>query len=106
MDNTNNTIIPETMVALPDEAFEIINDYNKACTAVKEAEKQKEEAKAKLVKLLGSAQIGIYADIKVSYVPRVRESVDTKAFKEQLPDIYKQYVKSTQFMQINITHVK
>ena len=104
MEQTENAV--DTMCALPDEAFELINEYNLACTAAKEAEARKEAAKAELAAMLGSNQIGIYADLKVSYVPQTKVTVDGKKLEKDYPEIYKKYLKSTEFMSFRISHIK
>ena len=92
----------ETMIGLPDESWAIINEYNLACTAIKEAEKRKEDAKLQLIALLGTAQIGICNDLKVTYSPQKRESVDSKLLQQQYPAAYLECLKTTEFMKMTI----
>jgi predicted phage-related endonuclease len=97
----------ETMIALPEEeAFLIINEYNLACTAIKDAEKRKEVAKEELIGLMGKSQIGICADIKVTYKPSCKITLDAKMIEQYHPEIYKQYSKQSDFFTLRIGKIK
>jgi predicted phage-related endonuclease len=96
----------ENIIALPDEAYEVINDYNLACTAEKEAKKAKDQAKFKLLEYMGTSQIGIYDTIKVSHTEQKKETLDAKAIKIDHPEIYEKYVTRTVFGVMRVSQIK
>ena len=94
------------MKQLPDEAFALINEYHLACSEIKRAEERKEEFKNKIIALIGDDDIGICYDLKVTYQPSIRETIDKELLSKKYPLAYNECRKQTQFMSIRINHVK
>ena len=55
----------------------------------------KDEAANQLKAMLGENETGIINDITVSWKNVTTNRLDTKAFKEEVPEIYEHYVKPT-----------
>ena len=75
------------------DADELIAAYQDAADREKRAREDKTAASAKLIELIGDAK-GIETDVaRVTWVRSERESLDTKALKEALPDVYARFAK-------------
>lgn len=75
------------------EADELIAAYQDAAYREKQARADKTAAGARLTKLIGEAK-GIETDVaRVTWARSERETFDTKALKEALPDVYARYAK-------------
>jgi predicted phage-related endonuclease len=84
------------------EAWNLINEYNRLCNVIKHAEREKEIVKEHLVAMLKDKQYGYCGEICVSNVPQKRITVNSKALAEDLPEVYRQYSKETNFFRFSV----
>jgi len=96
----------DNIVSLPEENFELINEYNLLTEQEKKAKQRKEEIKFQLMDLMGNSRVGICCNSKLSLTPQVRETIETKALKIAHPEIYNQFVKRTETLVFRITNIK
>lgn len=93
--NTNN-------IVLPDEAIDIIDQYN----SYKEQEKYfsvlKDEAANKLKNMLGDNEIGKIDNFTVSWKNVLTERLDTKKLKAKVPDVYEKFTTQSTFRRFTI----
>ncbi|HZG70636.1 MAG TPA: YqaJ viral recombinase family protein [Chondromyces sp.] len=92
-----NRMYPEgeadSKVVLPDEAEELIIQWEQANEDMEEAEERKRKAENRLKALIGEYEVGITPEHTVTWKNVSRHTIDTKALKAAHPDIYKQFVK-------------
>ena len=80
-------------IELDDVAINYINQYKTADVKEKEAKSAKAEAGNIIKSLLGENEIGIVGEFKVTWGMRKgRITFNTKAFQEDYPELYKQYL--------------
>ena len=82
-------------VVLPEYAVEFIDMYNEACSLEEEAKEKKQLASNHLKEILGDYNSATCLGYTVSWKPVTTERFDSKSFKEQEPELYKKYVKSS-----------
>ena len=80
-------------IILPDEALQLVKQFNAAKEQEKYFSELKDEAANKLKAMLGENETGIINDFTVSWKNVTSNRLDTKAFKEEVPEIYEHYVK-------------
>lgn len=83
------------VVTLPDEAVEFLDMYNEACSLEEEAKEKKQLASNHLKEILGDYNSAKCQGYTVSWKPVTTERFDSKSFKEQEPELYKKFVKSS-----------
>lgn len=100
-----NKLFPGGMVEsieLPACADELITQYESACQLLKHAEYQKDEAANKLKALLGDYELGFYGKRRISWKTIAKKVFDSKAFREDYPDLYEQYQHDISYRRFNI----
>lgn len=81
------------LVSAGAEADELIAAYQDASEREKKAKADKTAASTKLIGMIGEAK-GLVTDVaKVTWVRSERESLDTKALKDERPDVWAKYAK-------------
>lgn len=85
----------KSKIILPTEAMTLIEQYNSAKEQEKIFSEMKDEAANKLKSMLGENETGIINDIAVSWKNVSTERLNTKRFKEEVPEIYDYYVTKT-----------
>lgn len=89
-------------IALPNEAIDLITQYELAGQAEKQAQTQKDEAANKLKMLLGEYAVGTIGNRKVSWTQVTSNRFDGKAFEKAYPDLYKDYIKPSSYRRFSI----
>jgi predicted phage-related endonuclease len=85
-------------VTLPDEAEQLLAEYELHSTAKKAAEKDAKESQRRLVALLGEHTDGLLPDgRRVTYRPQTRVTIDTSAIKAKFPEVAAECVKESTF---------
>lgn len=72
----------------------------------KELDKQLKGHQNQLKELLGENEFGEVSDYKASWKKQNRESFDAKRFKEENPELYEQYKKSSTTRTLNVKKLK
>lgn len=79
---------------LPDEAEDLIKQYQETSERLEELKVQKTEAENKLKALIGEAEVGIAQNHFVEWkTVKARETIDSKKLKLEHPEIYTQCIK-------------
>ncbi|GED13780.1 YqaJ viral recombinase family nuclease [Aneurinibacillus migulanus] len=94
---------PKSETELPEEANQLIIDWQQADEEMKAAKAKKQKAENQLKSLIGEYEKGIASEHIVSWKPVTRNTVDSKALKEAHPDIYEQFLKSSTSRRFLIT---
>jgi putative phage-type endonuclease len=87
---------PGTAIELPPDAEMWLERYEEALADEKEAAERKEEAANQLKALLGENEVGWIGSRKVTWKTVTSQRFDTKAFKEQYPDLYEKFAKPSE----------
>lgn len=82
-------------IIMPEEAVEYVDAYIEACAEEDNAKAKKQEASNLLKELLGDYEKAKCLKYTISWKPIVTERFDSKSFKEQEPELYARYVKSS-----------
>ncbi len=81
-------------ISLGTQAAPFIQRYNELCVTEKVIKEQKTQCQNSLLLLLNGAECGTYQGYKVcNKMVKGRTTIDTKALKKDLPDVYAKYAK-------------
>ena len=76
---------------------EMIEEYKALSDLAKDYKERQEAAKAKICAIMGDYEVGIGDNYGCSWKNQSKETVDTKALKEQYPAIYAKVVKTSDY---------
>jgi putative phage-type endonuclease len=93
----------DSTTVLPDEAEELVAQWEQAERDIQEAEQRKRKAENRLKALIGHHEIGLTPTHRVTWKNIARRTVDVKALKEKRPDIYKQFIRPAVSRRFSIT---
>ena len=82
-------------IVLPNEAIDLIEQYNSSKEQEKQFAESKDEAANKLKALLGDNEIGTINDYTVSWKNVSSERLNTKKLKTDVPEIYNNYLEAS-----------
>ena len=89
-------------IELPFEAFELIQQYERACEEEKRIQLIKDEATNRLKDMLGTAERGSIHGRTVIWQNVVSKRLDTKALQKEYPDIYERFVRESTYRRFSI----
>ena len=89
-------------IDLPFEAFELIQQYERACEEEKRIQLIKDEATNRLKDMLGTAERGSIHGRTVIWQNVVSKRLDTKALQKECPDIYERFVRESTYRRFSI----
>ena len=84
--------VPKKTISIPDEVFCKARDDRDARLA---AEKAEDASKAIMIALLGDAEAATCGAGRITYFEQIRNGVDLKAIKKDLPNVVKRYATVT-----------
>lgn len=93
-------------IVLPGNYKDMIIQYEKIKDDEKLIKTAKIEIENKLKSELKDAETGLTDTYMVSWKSQIQNRVDSKALKEQFPDIYKQVIKETSFRKFAVKELK
>lgn len=82
-------------IVMPEEAIEYVDAYIEACAEEDNAKAKKQDASNHIKEIMGDYDKAICLGHSISWKPVSSERLDTKALKEQEPEIYAKYVKTS-----------
>ena len=82
-------------IVMPEKAIEYVDAYIEACAEEDSAKAKKQEASNRIKEIMGDYDKAICLGHSISWKPVSTERLDTKALKEQEPEIYAKYAKTT-----------
>lgn len=89
-------------IELPFEAFELIQQYERACEEEKQIQLKKDEAANKLKNMLGAAEKGTIHGRAVIWQNVTSKRLDTKALQKEHPEIYEKYAQESLYRRFSI----
>ncbi|MCI5751840.1 MAG: YqaJ viral recombinase family protein [Oscillospiraceae bacterium] len=97
--------VPKSQIALPDNAEDIIKEYDKACEQLAEITERKQKAENLLKEMLGNNEIGTSGSRVISWKSMSQERLDTKSFKAEHPELFKKYANRISFRKFSVKAV-
>ena len=94
LDNIYHGGIAEQIV-LPTEAVEYVDQYIEACAEEDNAKARKQEASNRIKEIMGDYDKAKCLNHTISWKSVSSERLDTKALKEEQPELYQKYVKTS-----------
>jgi predicted phage-related endonuclease len=96
----------EEPVKLPDEALNLIEQYQQANEEEKAARYRKDEASNRMKAMLQDHSEGIWGSYHIYWKNVVSRKLDTKRLKTESPDIYEKYLSETSYRKFGIKEDK
>jgi putative phage-type endonuclease len=93
---------PGTELTLPEDAAELIERRDELKEQVKELDAQIDECENKLKDLLKTNEVGVIGERKVTWKTYSKTSIDSKKLKEDQPDIYQKYCKTSSYRKFDV----
>ena len=93
---------PNTRINLPDNAADLLRQYDEACEQLEAITEQKQLAENLLKEMLGENEIGAAGDRVITWKSTSRESLDSKTLKAEHPALYKKYANKTTYRRFSI----
>ncbi len=93
----------KTEIQLPENAAEIILQYETASNQISKLTEQKTAAENQLKEMLGNNETGTIGDIKVAWKTVSQERFNSKLLKSERPEIYSEYASKTTYRRFSIT---
>lgn len=94
LDNIYRGGIAEQII-LPEEAIEYVEQYIEACAEEDNAKAKKQEASNRIKEIMGDYDKAKCLNHTISWKSVSSERLDTKALKEEQPELYQKYVKTS-----------
>lgn len=82
-------------IVMPEEAIEYVDAYIEACVEEENAKAKKQEASNHMKEIMGDYEKATCLGHSISWKTVSTERLDTKALKENEPEIYAKYVKTS-----------
>ncbi|MDR3765705.1 MAG: YqaJ viral recombinase family protein [Butyricicoccus sp.] len=94
--------LSQSSITLPDEANELLLQYDEACEQIKAITEQKQQAENRLKQMLGEHEAGTTGGRIVTWKSISQERLDSKTLKAEHPTLYKKYVSQTSYRRFSI----
>jgi putative phage-type endonuclease len=94
--------VPETKIELPENAAELIRQYDEACEQLERIEEQKQEAENLLKQMLGDNESGIAGNRIITWKSVSQERFDNKTLKAEHPALYKKYANKSSYRRFTV----
>lgn len=93
---------PNTQITLPDDAGELIHQYDEANEQLEAITEQKQQAENKLKEMLGDNEIGLAGNRIITWKSITQERLDSKVLKVEQPELYQKYINKTSYRRFSI----
>lgn len=97
---------PGTVVNLKSEYKDKIKDYIEIKNTIKSLELQAKEIENNIKLEMGEAEIGYAPDYEINWKSITSNRFDSKRFKTEHPELFKQYLNASSYRKFNIKEVK
>jgi len=94
--------IPSSKIELPQEAVDLINQYDVACEKINQYTDQKQEAENLLKQMLGDNETGNANGRVITWKSISQERLDSKTLKAEQPTLYQRYANQISFRRFSI----
>lgn len=90
------------MIALPEEALTVCEEYEKVSQQLKQLEEAKKAAANQLKGYLKNAEGGTVGAYKITWKQISKSSLDQKKLKEEKPEVYEDYTVQSSYRRLSI----
>jgi len=97
--------IKKSQITLPDNAKDLIHQYNTACEKLKSITEEKQKAKNLLKQIIGENEIGTVGNWIIAWKSISQERLDSKTLKAEHPVLYKKYANKTSYRRFSIKEI-
>lgn len=94
--------VPQSEIALPDTAAELLVQYDHACEQLETVTQQKQLAENRLKEMMGEHEVGTSGDRIITWKSVTQERLDSKTLKAEHPALYKRYTSQTSYRRFSI----
>ena len=94
--------VPQSQIALPDSAADLLRQYDTACEHLAAVQEEKLEAENLLKQMLGEHEIGTLGNRTVTWKQFSQERLDSKTLKAEHPALYKKYTNQVSYRRFTI----
>jgi putative phage-type endonuclease len=94
--------VPESKIELPENAAELIRQYDEAREQLELMEEKKQEAENLLKQMLGDNETGISGDRIITCKSVSKERFDNKTLKAEHPTLYKKYASKSSYRRFTV----
>lgn len=94
--------VPQSEIALPDKAAELLQQYDLSCEVLKLATEQKQEAENQLKQMLGDHETGTSGNRVITWKSISQERLDSKTLKAEHPALFKKYATQTSYRRFTV----
>ncbi|WP_297201893.1 YqaJ viral recombinase family protein [uncultured Flavonifractor sp.] len=94
--------VPKSKIVLPDEAGELLLQYDEACEQLKALTEQKQRVENLLKQMMGEYEIGTAGERVITWKSVSQERLDSKTLKAEHPTLYKKYANQTSYRRFTI----
>lgn len=84
-------------LTLPGDTASELKQFQHIQEAITDLQSERDAIKARTMARMGGAALAVAQDMTCSWVTRRRTSVDTAALKKECPEIYRKYLKTTEY---------
>ena len=94
--------VPQSRIALPAFAEELLIRYDDACEELEAATERKQEAENKLKQMMGDHETGTAGNRIVTWKTISTERLDSKTLKAEHPALYQKYTNKTSYRRFSV----
>lgn len=94
--------VPQSKIALPDSAADLLRQYDTACEHLAAVQEEKLEAENLLKQMLGEHEIGTLGNRTVTWKQFSQERLDSKTLKAEHPALCKKYTNQVSYRRFTI----
>lgn len=93
---------PKAHITLPDNAVDLLVQYDKACEQLEVLTEQKQQAENLLKQMMGNNEIGTAGGRIITWKSITQERLDSKTFQAEHPVLYKKYANKTSYRRFSV----
>lgn len=94
--------VANSQIVLPDNAVDLIQQYELACEQLETVKEQKQHAENLLKAMIGDHEIATVGDRTITWKSVSQERLDSKTLKAEHPALYKKYANQTSYRRFSI----
>ena len=94
--------VPQSKIALPPSALELLAQYDEACEQLDIATERKQKAENLLKQMLGENESGTVGDKIITWKSVSQERLDSKTLKAEHPTLYQKYTNKISYRRFTI----
>jgi len=94
--------VPKSQITLPENAENLIEEYNSACEKIDVFTEQKQKAENLLKEMLGENEVGTLGNSVITWRSVSQERFDSKTFKAEHSALYRKYANKISYRRFSI----